>query len=186
MVMDWFTKEYFVDESSGFHGAAEDGIAFHALNKLNTRSLTFDEFEFYPFSGSPWVGRFQRAVDNQVSKTVYSTPVPGLALVVAGQQGYFVDVLNRTAKSLPSPVLQVEACIALSTLVLADFTTLTLMSASGEVWSSPRLVTDDLKIICIEASHVTIEGFIGEFGDVRKSVYRIGVEPLGVDFVKWL
>jgi hypothetical protein len=47
-------------------------------------------------------------------------------------------------------------------------------------------VTDDLKILRIETNYATIEGFVGEFGDNRKSLYRIEAKPLGVDFVKWL
>lgn len=186
MISNRFTSEFYADESPGFHGSADEGIAFHAINELNIKSIVYDEFEFYPSIGLPWIGRFQRAVDKSSTKLLYSTPVPTIALVVAGQQGYIVDVLNRTARSLPSPVLQVEACTSPPILVLADFTTLTLMSVNGEICRSPHLVTDDLKILRIEDNFLTIEGFVGEFGDIRKSLYKIEAKPLGVHFVKWL
>jgi hypothetical protein len=186
MINQFFQNDYSVDESVGPHGAPEEGVVFLAQNELRIQSVVFDEYEFYPSTGASWIGRFQRALDNHDPKAVYSTPVPTMAFIVAGQQGYVVDVPKQTSTTLQSPVIQVAACNSPSVLIVADYSTLTLMSTHGEVWRSPHLVSDALSIVGVEADRITIEGFVSAFGDIRRSVFRIKTDPLDVSFLCWV
>jgi hypothetical protein len=183
MIIDWFDSEYHVDESPGFHGAPERGVVFLAENELSSRVPVFDEFDFFPLEGASWTGRFQRAVDNHEPKYVFSTPVPSLALIVAGRQGYVTDVVRQTARCLPSPVLQTDICKPLSLLVMVDFYSVTLLSSHGVLWRSPHLVTDDLKIVSVEADCLTVQGFVA--GDHKVARFRLSNEPLGLSLLEW-
>jgi hypothetical protein len=79
--------------------------------------------------------------------------IPGAAYLVDARQPDDYRVLHVL------PVLSARIITEQNGLVLSDFITRTLLGGDGELWRSPRLCWDDLRILQIEDGVVSGVGY---------------------------
>jgi len=131
-------------QPGGSAGHGKDGI----LLKFRSRGA------------AEWLGCFAFGHSSYKFSGVFTTPNCEYACVVSNGTAYWVDARDPAdCNPLPFvPVLTAKALIEEKILLLADFITLTLVSADGQLWRSPRLCWDDLRIMSIE------NGIVGGVG----------------------
>jgi hypothetical protein len=119
--------------------------------------------QFCPKTVEEWVGNFQRGMGSL--EGVYEHPDQTVLAVVAGGQGYVVDVgtrsLKRTFGGMLETVFEVRER---QMLVFGDRTEFQAFGSSGLVWRSARISWDGFYALAIEGDELVGEAF--ELGDV--------------------
>jgi hypothetical protein len=124
-----------------------------------------------------WIGVF--AFDfapGAIRASLIPLSKPGLFCVVAGGSGYVVSADRpELVRRIPSfPITEVAQSQNGSVWVFADFTGLTLIDRSGDMWTSPRLSWDGVKIHHVSNEIVT--GVAWNAADNREVTFEIDVQ----------
>lgn len=138
--------------------------------------------EFTPQNSSPWIGSFAcRADETSSLSMVISSPDPQIAFVIAGGEGYSVQVDSPAQwQPLPvSPVMFAELIPEQSLVVLGSGNAIAVYDPKGLVWFR-RVVENELKLrsICEGLIHfsgldtasgktVSLSAFLGNGKEVE-------------------
>ena len=106
----------------------------------------FYHARFYPHGQTSWYGSFELGFQTPAPVSFYPLSATS-TLLVAGQQGYVVDVIGRTGTPLDVfPVRQVVQVQGSDLWLVVDFNRVTAVGPSGFLWDSVALADDDLAI----------------------------------------
>jgi hypothetical protein len=102
--------------------------------------------QFVPVSGGPWVGNFQRGMGSL--EGIFDHPNPTLLVVVAGGQGYVIEVTARQVKQTFGGMLETAFEIPKQELlVFGDPTEFQAFGSSGPFWHSARISWDGFMLL---------------------------------------
>jgi hypothetical protein len=180
------TKKYHAEHETPQNVLGETSLTFQATNELHTSLAIFEPYRFHLEGGASWLGWFEKAFSNNGPEGIYTTPVHTQAFIVAGKQGYLVNVPERSVQCLPSPVSQVCSLDDQQRLLIVSMWKLFIISADCPMAVSADLVTDDLQIIDVQADHLFFSGFVAQFGEVCRGELRLLPSDHGVQFIRWL
>jgi hypothetical protein len=119
-----------------------------------------------PTDKPEWVGRFEIAYGVPPAiNGVFATPRPDRICVVAGGQGFVIDVGNPKNYELVRcfPINSVAQSPTMNRMAFADFTGLEAWDANGSVWASRSVATDELMIVHINAGSLVCRGWEPDF-----------------------
>jgi len=122
--------------------------------------------EFRPQSAAPWIGSFAcRTSDQSGLSMVISSPDPLIAFVIAGGEGYSVQVDSPGSwQPLPvSPVMFAEVIPEQTLVVLGSGNALAVYDPKGLVWFR-RVVENELKLRSISEELIHFSGVDTEAG----------------------
>jgi hypothetical protein len=117
-----------------------------------------------PAEGSSWIGIFAFGYESPNCFTaICSCPNENTLCVVSQGQGFIVNAFEpRVWEEVKSfPILDVRDIVEKRLLVFADFTSIAAYGVNGLLWTTERLVTDDLKITEVTAEYIKCVGWDG-------------------------
>ena len=114
--------------------------------------------QFVPKSGDPWVGNFQRGMGSL--EKVFDHPNPTLLVVVAGGQGYVIEVTARGVSQTFGGMLETAFEIPeQQLLVFGDRTEFQAFGSSGPRWRSARISWDGFHALAVDGNELVGEAW---------------------------
>lgn len=111
---------------------------------------------FFPESGEPWVGNFQRG-SGSLELTI-PHPNKKNVVVVAGGTGYVVDVVNRQAVSCFGDNIMHFLRSPDETIILGDPTHFIILDEHGS-WGTSRISIDGFRNLIVDGARLLGEAF---------------------------
>ena len=111
-----------------------------------------------PENYDQWIGVFASSYG---CNKVLSLPDPDFICIVSGGLAYIVKATDpSTWQQLPTmSITDVRSIPDAGLVVFADFIRLTAVGPNGVAWTSPRLCSDDLKIVNITSERIEGVGY---------------------------
>jgi len=102
-----------------------------------------------PLNEKPWFLELYGDIENKQVEGIYGCPSPDFFLAVIDSVAYYINSnLPFKASVIKSqPVRQVLSYPALDLLLILDFVAMTAIGKSGILWTTNRLVRDELKVL---------------------------------------
>lgn len=146
-----FGKTFFSIDATG---------KFEKLTTSGNNSTSEQFLQIKPSDESPWLLRLYGEFDANSAQGIYACPNSNFFLAVMDGVAFYVNSkLPFEAQVLKdSPVQSVLSYPSLDFLLVLDFTNMTAIDKSGILWSSKRLVLDELKVISISDKEIFCDG----------------------------
>ncbi len=138
-------------------------------NGRHVNDFDFDErwgaplvVRIVPKSASPWVGMFA-AGGLGVIRGLYASPSPHRCCIVNDGLAFLVDVNapEQPATIAADAVVQAVPAPSAGVLLLASDTDLVAVGTQGVVWTAPRLVVDNLRVLRTSPDAIVCSGDVG-------------------------
>jgi hypothetical protein len=112
-----------------------------------------------PDGRQPWIAMVESEGVDYLSG-LYASPKSTLLLVINGGTGYLIDVTEPGSYSTLgfSPITSVSAVESLGLILMTGFSELGALDTKGLLWTTERLVWDDLTVVAVSAEKISITG----------------------------
>lgn len=171
-----FPHEYEVDLAEELPGRGQ-GVIYHPGASM-TSGKDGILLRFKPVGAQEWLGCFAFGHPSYSLSSVLASPNVQYACVISRGAAYWVNASRSTDCRILQvlPVLNATILAEQRLLLLSDFVTLALVGDDGELWRSPRLCWDDLRILRIEDGVVSGVGYDPTNSHTWESVFRVDLK----------
>lgn len=125
-------------------------------------SLTIDTcyLRVQPSNGKPWFLDLYGDIENKQVEGIYGCPNPDFFLAVIDSVAYYINssfpLQSKVIRC--QPVRQVISYPGYDLLLVLDFVAMTAVGTSGILWTTNRLVRDELKVLEISDEKIFCAG----------------------------
>jgi hypothetical protein len=164
-----FDRAYAVDIEPALSSAHDDPSYAYGRNGALIHEFDFESrwgtpliVRVRPRDADPWIGAFA-AGGLGVVRNVYALPSPRHLCAIVDGLAYVVDVTapDQPAAIAAQAVVHVRAVPDVPVVLLAGDTDLAGVGVDGRIWSAPRLVVDDLRVLRASAEAIVCSGDVG-------------------------
>ena len=155
-----FASDYIVEEFREFAGCeTEERLFYPGASPFGGRDGLM--VRVAPATRQSWVGCFAFGLAGTDTNVVTTCPNPGELCVVSAGDGYIVraDDPQSWESVRCGRICDVKAAPAHGLLIFADDTNVVAYGCDGLQWQSPRVSSDGVELVAVDAECVEIVGW---------------------------